>query len=141
MIVTPCLVLIGDDISSSENVANANKNWSVEDEYEYQKRRFYYECAGAGGMHLLDEDSSSSDDEDNYEMPVDYDHSFGHWPVSKDGWAVERFHWLEALTRLRAAALDKWIRTAADVKQAVGDVYGYRALMSALCSDRVNFKS
>jgi len=139
VIVTPCLLLVGDDMNDSAK-AMTNQDWSLEDEYEYRRRRFYYKCAGAGGMDLSGEDSSSNDDKDNYELLVDNDCSSGYLPALKEEWVVERRHWLERLTRHRAAALDKWIRTAADVKQALGDVYGYRALMSALCSDRVNTK-
>jgi len=135
VIVTPCLYLIGNNINDSSEIVNLNQNWSLGDEYEYRRRRFYYECAGAGDSHLSSEDSSSDDDEDIYENT-----GSGYLPVTKEEWVVEKRYWLETLARHRAFALDKWIRTAADVKQALGDVFGYRALMSALCSDRVYIK-
>lgn len=134
VIVTPCLLLIGGDGNIS---ANDKLEWTLEDEYEYRRRQFYYRCAGAYGMDLLG-DNSSSDAE--YELGSDLELTAGYPMPSKEEWAVEKCHWLDRLARHRAAALDKWIRTAADTKQAVGDVYGYRALMSALCSDRVVIK-
>lgn len=123
VIVTPCMLLIGDDNNDRVDLSDKQFEWSLEDEYEYRRRRFYYRCAGAGSLYLSGEDSNDDEDDDNYKCTVD--------------WITERSYWLERLASQRAAALDKWIRTAADVKQAVGDVYGYRALMSALCSDRV----
>lgn len=119
------LLIGGDRKYSSDKLLE----WCLEDEYEYRRRRFYYRCAGAY-------DGSSSDNDDD-ELAQDSYFNFKYALPSKQEWATEKRHWLDRLSKHRAAALDKWIRTAADVKQAVGDVYGYRALMSALCSDRV----
>jgi len=133
VIVTPCLILIGGDkINPSDNL-----KWSLEDEYEYRRRRFYNRCAGAGGLCSSGDYSSY---EDEYDMTTNSNFNSEYSLPPKEEWAVEKRHWLDCLAKHRAAALDKWIRTAADVKQAVGDVYGYRALMSALCSDRVIIK-
>lgn len=126
VIVTPCLLLVGGKRKYS---TNRHLEWHLEDEYEYRRRRFYYRCAGAN-------DDIDSDD-DNDELKLNSNFVSCHSLPSKEEWAVEKRHWLDQLAKHRAASLDKWIRTAADVKQAVGDVYGYRALMSALCSDRV----
>lgn len=135
VIVTPCILLIDNNWHYPENLQHAGemdiegRKWSLEDEYEYRRRRFYYRCAGA-------ECSNSSDFENEDEEQKN--NSISNYPlVSKKYWAAEKRQWLNRLAKYRAAALDKWIRTAADAKQAVGDVYGYRALMSALCSDRV----
>lgn len=54
-------------------------------------------------------------------------------------WSAERRFWRCELASKRAAALDKWIRTAADARQAAGDMYAWSALMSALCSPRVSY--
>uniref|UniRef100_A0A2S2PNV6 Breast cancer anti-estrogen resistance protein 3 n=1 Tax=Schizaphis graminum TaxID=13262 RepID=A0A2S2PNV6_SCHGA len=137
VIVTPCLLLIGSDINDKENLADVNLEWSLEDEYEYRRRRFYYRCAGFSSWLVSDNDSTSDDDDDSYKLTANSDIDSGYSLPPREEWAVEKRHWLDLLTRHRAAALDKWIRTAADAKQAVGDVYGYRALMSALCSDRI----
>lgn len=141
VIVTPCLILIGGDYSRLENSAVECHEWSLEDEYEYRRRRFYYRCSGAAGWYTpgVGNDSVSEDD-DGYELSAGSDLDSGYSLPRREEWIAERRHWLDQLARHRATALDKWIRTAADVKQAVGDVFGYRALMSALCSDRVNIK-
>ncbi|XP_025196855.1 uncharacterized protein LOC112595762 [Melanaphis sacchari] len=136
VIVTPCLLLIGND-SDKENLADVNLEWSLEDEYEYRRQRFYYRCAGFSSWCVSDNDSTSDDDDESYKLTANSDFDSGYSLPPREEWAVEKRHWLDLLTRHRAAALDKWIRTAADAKQAVGDVYGYRALMSALCSDRI----
>lgn len=135
VIVTPCLLLIGDDNSISED---NQLEWTLEDEYEYRRRQFYYRCAGADGMDLSGDNFNSDAD---YKLGSDLELTAGYQMPSEEEWAVEKCHWLDRLARHRAAALDKWIRTAVDTKQAVGDVYGYRALMSALCSDRVIIKN
>lgn len=137
VIVTPCLMLIGSDINDKENLADENLEWSLEDEYEYRRRQFYYRCAGISSLCVSDNYSTSDDDEESYRLTANSDFDSGHSLPPREEWAVEKRHWWDLLTKHRAAALDKWIRTAADAKQAVGDVYGYRALMSALCSDRV----
>lgn len=132
VIVTPSLMLIGN---SNNDLRDHQKEWSLEDEYEYRRRQFYYGCAGVGGLYSSDEDSGS--DNGNYSQMAYSDLESSYSQPLKEEWAEERRHWLDRLAQYRAAALDKWIRTATDVKQAAGDVYGYRALMSALCSDRV----
>lgn len=139
VIVTPCLILIGNDNSLLKNQA-AECEWSIEDEYEYRRRQFYYRCSGAAGWYFSDK-NFVSEDGDDFELPADCDLEFGYSLPQRGEWITERRHWLDELARHRATALDKWIRTAADVKQAMGDVFGYRALMSALCSDRVNIKN
>lgn len=134
VIVTPCFLLIGGNNKDPADPADNNIEWSLEDEYEYRRRLFYYRCAGIGSSYFSN-DSSFVDVGD--EQASNSDFNSHHSVPTKEEWAVEKRHWLDLLTRHRAAALDKWIRTAADTKQAVGDVYGYRALMTALCSDRV----
>ncbi|VVC27332.1 Ras guanine-nucleotide exchange factors catalytic domain,SH2 domain [Cinara cedri] len=135
VIVTPCLILIGNDNSGLKNQA-VECEWNLEDEYEYRRRQFYYRCSGAAGWYFSGKNSVSEDDDD-FELPADCDLDFDYSLPQRGEWIAERRHWLDQLARHRATALDKWIRTAADVKQAVGDVFGYRALMSALCSDRI----
>jgi hypothetical protein len=132
VIVTPCLLLIGNN---TKNPKDEHLEWSLEDEYEYRRRKFYYRCAGIGNWYFSDADSD--DDDDDYQLTANSDFDSGYILPPKEEWAIEKRHWLDLLNQHRATALDKWIRTAADTKQAVGDVYGYRALMSALCSDRV----
>lgn len=136
VIVTPCLLLIGDNSRESIDRTDKQIEWTLEDEYEYRRRLFYYQCAGIGSWYFSDGNPSSDDEESSLTFNSDFD-SHSSLPT-KEEWATEKRHWLDLLTRHRAAALDKWIRTAADAKQAVGDVYGYRALMAALCSDRVS---
>lgn len=131
VIVTPCLLLIGDE---QRDPVDKRLEWNLEDEYEYRRRKFYYRCAGE--WFLSDNDLNYNNDDDELETSSNF-FSGSPLPPSKEEWNVEKRHWLDRLAKHRAASLDKWIRTAADVKQAVGDVYGYRALMSALCSDRV----
>lgn len=135
VIVTPCLLLIGDNSRDPVDPAEKQIEWTLEDEYEYRRRLFYYQCAGIGSWFLSGENSSSNDEDSELTSNSGFD-SRNPLPT-KEEWAAEKRHWLDLLTKHRAAALDKWIRTAADAKQAVGDVYGYRALMTALCSDRV----
>jgi len=132
VIVTPCLLLIGNN---TKNPKDEHLEWSLEDEYEYRRRKFYYRCAGIGNWYFSDADSD--DDDDDYQLTANSDFDSGYILPPKEEWAIEKRHWLDLLNQHRATALDKWIRTAADTKQAVGDVYGYRALMSALCSDRI----
>lgn len=139
VIVTPCLILIGGDYSRLEKSSVECLEWNLEDEYEYRRRRFYYRCSGSAGWYYPGNDSVSEDD-DSYELSADSEIDSGYSLPQKEEWIAERRHWLDQLARHRATALDKWIRTAADVKQAMGDVFGYRALMSALCSDRVNIR-
>lgn len=143
VIVTPCLLLIGSDINDKKNLSDENLEWSLEDEYEYRRRRFYYRCAGISSCYVDGNFSTSVDDDEDdegYKLTANSDFDSGYSLPPREEWAAEKRHWFDLLTRHRAAALDKWIRTAADAKQAVGDVYGYRALMSALCSDRVIIK-
>lgn len=130
------MLLMGDhwpiqDLPHSENVNLDLRKWSLEDEYENRRREFYYRCAGADIGNISDFDNNDEKLSDNTAL------NSGYPLFSSKEWAAEKRHWLERLAQYRAAALDKWIRTAAEAKQAVGDVYGYRALMSALCSDRV----
>lgn len=135
VIVTPCILLIdgnchySEDQPRSVNVDIDGTKWDLEDEYEYRRRRFYYRCAGGDNSNFSDSDN---DDEERKNNSIP-----GYPLLPKKEWTAEKRQWLNQLDQYRAAALDKWIRTAADAKQAVGDVYGYRALMSALCSDRV----
>lgn len=135
VIVTPCLLLIGDNSRNPADPVEKQSEWTLEDEYEYRRRLFYYQCAGISSWFLSGEHVSSDDEDSELISNSGYD---SHNPLpTKEEWAVEKRHWLDLLTKHRAVALDKWIRTAADTKQAVGDVYGYRALMTALCSERV----
>jgi len=124
VVVTPCLLLIGGD---GKCPSDKHLEWSLEDEYEYRRRKFYYRCAGANDDFDSDNDDKESEQDSTLRASM----------PSKEEWTAERRHWIDRLSKHRAVALDKWIQTAADVKQAFGDVYGYRALMSALCSDRV----
>lgn len=135
VIVTPCLLLIGDNSRDLTDPVEKQIKWTLEDEYEYRRRLFYYQCAGIGNSFFSGENLSFDDGDSESTSYSGFD-SRNPLPP-KEEWATEKRHWLDLLTKHRAAALDKWIRTAADAKQAVGDVFGYRALMTALCSERV----
>lgn len=68
-------------------------------------------------------------------------------PINKLRYRIETFRLLIAVTiltcqtdRQRAETINDWIRLAVETKTALGNLYGFSAIMFGLCMPQVRFK-